>query len=66
MPAKVLLVSVGLRDNDQIVAHRSIVSDDRVAEAVRPRLPTMVESIFHDDFAEVCVSQRPIRASVLH
>jgi len=28
MPAKVLLVSVGLRDNDQIASHRSIVSDN--------------------------------------
>jgi hypothetical protein len=28
MPAKVLLVSVGLRENDQIASHRSIVSDN--------------------------------------
>jgi hypothetical protein len=28
MPAKVLLVSVGLRDSDQIASHRSIVSDN--------------------------------------
>jgi len=28
MPAKVLLVSVGLRDNDQLAGNRSIVSDN--------------------------------------
>jgi hypothetical protein len=28
MPAKILLVSIGLRENDQIASHRSIVSDN--------------------------------------
>jgi hypothetical protein len=43
MPAKVLLVSVGLRDNDQIVSHRSIVSDN-------VRWSTYFIQIFQDDW----------------
>jgi hypothetical protein len=43
MPAKILLVSVGLRDNDQIVYHRSIVSDN-------VRWSTYFVQIFQDDW----------------
>ncbi|WP_263349825.1 hypothetical protein [Acidicapsa acidisoli] len=43
MPAKILLVSIGLRDNDQIVSHRSIVSDN-------VRWSTYFIQIFQDDW----------------
>jgi hypothetical protein len=43
MPAKVLLVSVGLQDNDQITAHRSIVSDN-------VRWSTYFIQVFQDDW----------------
>jgi len=43
MPAKILLVSVGLREDDQIVSHRSIVSDN-------VRWSTYFIQIFHDDW----------------
>jgi hypothetical protein len=43
MPAKILLVSVGLRDNDQIASHRSIVSDN-------VRWSTYFVQIFQDDW----------------
>jgi hypothetical protein len=43
MPAKVLLVSVGLRDNDQISGNRSIVSDN-------VRWSTYFIQIFQDDW----------------
>jgi hypothetical protein len=43
MPAKILLVSVGLRDNDQIVSHRHIVSDN-------VRWSTYFVQIFQDDW----------------
>jgi hypothetical protein len=43
MPEKILLVSVGLRDNDQIVSHRSIVSDN-------VRWSTYFIQIFQDDW----------------
>ncbi|MGA2171170.1 MAG: hypothetical protein ABSG62_23550 [Terracidiphilus sp.] len=43
MPAKVLLVSVGLRDNDQIAGNRSIVSDN-------VRWSTYFIQIFQDDW----------------
>jgi hypothetical protein len=43
MPAKVLLVSVGLRDNDQITSHRSIVSDN-------VRWSTYFIQLFKDDW----------------
>ena len=43
MPAKILLVSIGLRDNDQIASHRSIVSDN-------VRWSTYFIQIFQDDW----------------
>jgi hypothetical protein len=43
MPAKVLLVSVGLRDNDQITANRSAVSDN-------VRWSSYFIQIFEDDW----------------
>jgi len=43
MLAKILLVSVGLRDDDQIASHRSIVSDN-------VRWSTYFIQIFHDDW----------------
>jgi hypothetical protein len=43
MPAKVLLVSLGLRDNDQISGNRSIVSDN-------VRWSTYFIQIFEDDW----------------
>jgi hypothetical protein len=43
MPAKVLLVSVGLVDNNQIASHRSIVSDN-------VRWSTYFVQIFQDDW----------------
>jgi hypothetical protein len=43
MPAKVLLVSVGLRDNDQISGNRSIVSDN-------VRWSTYFIQVFEDDW----------------
>jgi hypothetical protein len=43
MPAKILLVSVGLREDDQIVSHRSIVSDN-------VRWSTYFIQIFQDDW----------------
>jgi hypothetical protein len=43
MPAKLLLVSVGLRDNEQIVSHRSIVSDN-------VRWSTYFIQIFEDEW----------------
>ena len=43
MPAKVLLVSVGLRDNEQIASHRSIVSDN-------VRWSSYFIQIFQDDW----------------
>jgi hypothetical protein len=43
MPAKILLVSVGLRDNDQITGSRAIVSDN-------VRWSTFFIQIFEDDW----------------
>jgi len=43
MPAKVLLVEVGLRENDQISGHRSIVSDN-------VRWSTYFVQLFEDDW----------------
>jgi hypothetical protein len=43
MPAKILLVSIGLRENDQIASHRSIVSDN-------VRWSTYFIQIFQDDW----------------
>ncbi len=43
MPAKLLLVSVGLRENDQITSHRSIVSDN-------VRWSTYFIQLFQDDW----------------
>ncbi len=43
MPARVLLVSVGLRENDQIASHRNIVSDN-------VRWSTYFIQIFQDDW----------------
>jgi hypothetical protein len=43
MPAKVLLVEVGLRDNEQISGHRSIVSDN-------VRWSTYFIQLFEDDW----------------
>jgi hypothetical protein len=43
MPEKVLLVSVGLRESDQIASHRSIVSDN-------VRWSTYFIQIFQDDW----------------
>jgi len=43
MPARILLVSVGLRDNNQIEAHRSIVSDN-------VRWSTYFIQVFEDDW----------------
>lgn len=43
MPAKVLLVSLGLRDNDQIASHRGIVSDN-------VRWSSYFIQIFQDDW----------------
>jgi len=43
MPAKVLLVEVGLRDNEQISGHRSIVSDN-------VRWSTYFLQLFEDDW----------------
>jgi hypothetical protein len=43
MPAKVLLVSIGLQEDDQIVSHRSIVSDN-------VRWSTYFIQIFQDDW----------------
>lgn len=43
MPANILLVSIGLRENDQIVSHRSIVSDN-------VRWSTYFIQIFQDDW----------------
>jgi hypothetical protein len=43
MPAKVLLVSIGLRDNDQIAGHRSLISDN-------VRWSTYFIQIFQDDW----------------
>jgi hypothetical protein len=43
MPARILLVSVGLRDNNHIEAHRSIVSDN-------VRWSTYFIQVFEDDW----------------
>jgi hypothetical protein len=43
MPAKLLLVEVGLRENDQISSHRSIVSDN-------VRWSTYFVQLFEDDW----------------
>jgi hypothetical protein len=43
MPAKILLVTVGLRDNDQISSHRSVVSDN-------VRWSSYFIQIFQDDW----------------
>jgi hypothetical protein len=43
MPAKVLLVEVGLRDNEQIAGHRSIISDN-------VRWSTYFIQLFEDDW----------------
>jgi hypothetical protein len=43
MPAKILLVSIGLRENNQIASHRSIVSDN-------VRWSTYFIQIFQDDW----------------
>ena len=43
MPAKILLVSIGLRENDQIASHRGIVSDN-------VRWSSYFIQIFQDDW----------------
>jgi hypothetical protein len=57
MPARVLLVPVGLRDNDQISAHRAIVSDN-------VRWSSYFIQLFEDDWGTRNLSQKLFRLAV--